>query len=58
MKDFGFFALGVVMAASMFYDCFSIFCMSVLVTVILTMSVAKRFWNEPDKKKSASARQH
>ena len=57
MKYFGFFTLGTVMATSMFYGYFSIFCISVVTTFILTMSVAKRFWNEPDKK-SASARQH
>lgn len=58
MKCFGFFTLGTVMATSMFYGYFSIFCISVVTTFILTMSVAKPLWNEPDKKKSASARQH
>lgn len=58
MKYFGFFALGVVMAVSMFYDYFSIFCMTVFISIILTLSVCKPIWNEPDKKKSASARQH
>ena len=58
MKYFGFSSTLMQKIEKQFYDCFSIFCMSVLVTVILTMSVAKWFWNEPDKKKSASARQH
>lgn len=57
MKYFGFFTLGVTIPVSLFYGQFTIFCMSVFVTIILTMSVAKRFWNEPNKK-SASARQH
>lgn len=58
MKYFGFFALGAVMAISMMYDYFSIFCMTVFISIILTLSVCKPIWNKPDNKKSASARQH
>lgn len=58
MKYFGFFALGAVMTISMMYDYFSIFCMTVFISIILTLSVSKKLWNETDSKKSASARQH
>lgn len=58
MKYFGFFALGATMTISMMYDYFSIFCMTVFISIILTLSVSKQLWNEPDNKKDASARQH
>ena len=58
MKYLGFFTLGAMMAVSMMYGYFSIFCISSFVSFILTLSVSKQLWNNPDTKKDASARQH
>ena len=58
MKYLGFFALGATMTISMMYDYFSIFCISLFIGFILSLSVSKKLWNEPDNKKGASAHQH
>lgn len=55
MKYFGFFALGATMAVSMMYDYFSIFCMTVFISIILTLSVSKQLWNNIDTKKGTTA---
>lgn len=55
MKYFIGFGLGVTMTISMLYDYFSIFCMTLFISLIFAASVSKCFWNDVDAKKGTTA---
>lgn len=55
MKYFVGFLLGVTMTISMMYGYFSVFCITLLASFIMALSVCKQLWNDVDTKKDTTA---